>query len=150
MFLLGHLLVLTTDSLDCIYCYDLSPARHNFLIISTSLILPCWLLSHFFHWLHNHLDIGVVTSGAKYNFGEKRNKEIQFFAFQCFYSDNTEEPSYTLNCCVVMTILLLFLFIPLVILFICLGLIFYTIWQLLTCQTIWMQEKPKFFSETGR
>ena len=129
MFLLGHLLVLTTDSLDCLYCYDLSPARHNFLIISTSLILPCWLLSHFFHWLHNHLDIGVVTSGAKFNFGEKRNKEIQFFAFQCFYSDNTREPSYKLNWCAVM---LVPLFIPLF----CLLAIIYTIWKLVRCKTI--------------
>ena len=61
-----------SDGIPWSYSMNVSPARHNFLIIATTLIPFCWILSSFLHWYHNHkMDIGAATCGAKFVFGQK-------------------------------------------------------------------------------
>ena len=73
MFLLSHLIAWTANSYnpEWLFSTEVSVARYNFLLISTCLILPCWLLSHLLVWLHRRLDTGAATSGARFLFGKK-------------------------------------------------------------------------------
>merc|ERR1712142_595481 len=71
-----------SDSIPGLYSVNVSTARHNFLIIATTLIPFCWILSSFLHWYHNHkMDIGAATCGAKFVFGDSLDdmhlKEIE-------------------------------------------------------------------------
>ena len=78
MFLLGNVLMWTTDSPVSLYSSELFPTRHNFLLIATLLILPCWLISHLFDWLHTYLDTGVATCGATFRFGRISPNSLEF------------------------------------------------------------------------